>query len=301
MFDAMTQTFVTLISEGRAYLFLLPIYTVLLAGERIACAMADRGAYDDRDAAANISITAFYFGINLVVGHIVPLAAMALIFSELSLFTLDQSVWGWLAAFILYDLAWYTDHRVAHSVGFFWAMHHIHHSSESYNMTVASRGFVGDITLLSRPTFFLLPVLGVSPTHFMVILIVTNILGIAQHTRLVGRLGPLDLVFATPSAHRVHHGSDAKYLDKNYGEILLVWDHLFGSYQREEEEPTYGVVKQIGTSNPILIELAGFKWLAEKIRGAEGWRDKLRCLYKPPNWEPAGQQPPAAAVTAPRV
>ena len=153
-------------------------------------------------------------------------------------------------------------------------------------MTVASRGFLIDGTLLSRPTFYLLPLLGVSPYQFVVISIATNIWGIAQHTRLVGRLGWLDWLFATPSNHRVHHGSNDIYLDKNYGEVLMIWDHLFGTYQREEEEPTYGVTEPIDTYNPIAIEVAGLEWLWRKMKRATTWGDKLRCLVLPPGWEP---------------
>ena len=153
-------------------------------------------------------------------------------------------------------------------------------------MTVASRGFVLDITLLSRPTFYLLPLLGLSPLHFMVVSIGTNIWGIAQHTRLVGKLPVLDWLFSTPSNHRVHHGSETKYLDRNYGETLMIWDHLFGTYQVEEEEPTYGVTVPINTSNPLRIEVAGLQWLRDKIRRAPTWQDKLRCLVMPPEWQP---------------
>ena len=169
-------------------------------------------------------------------------------------------------------------------------------------MTVASRGFIADNTLLSRPSFYLLPVLGVSPAHYMGIVIFTNIWGIAQHTRLVGKLPVLDFLFATPSNHRVHHGREEQHLDRNYGEMLILWDRLFGTYQHEEEEPLYGVVHPIGTYNPIDIQLAGFRQLASKIREAERWQDKLRCLYAPPEWMPptpslaSTANPPAATV-----
>ncbi len=242
-------------------------------------------------------------GLDVLTGALLPLAVLAFLFEHLSLFSLGQGGAGWLAAFLLYDLAWYADHRLSHRTGFFWAMHHVHHSSPEYNMTVASRGFLVDNTLLSRPTFFLLPLLGVSPLHFMVIQVCTNIWGIAQHTRLVGKLGWLDRLFATPSSHRVHHGCDEKYLDRNYGEVLMLWDRLFGTYQPEEEAPTYGVAVPIETCNPIRIELAGFQWLAEKWRRASSWGDKLSCLYRPPEWAPpVGARVPVRPVhsTGPR-
>lgn len=278
--------FVERVEQGEAYLVLLPVYVLLLAGERGYYALRRRGEWDDRDAAANVAITVVFLLVDLVLGAIVPVALMVFLHEHLALWSLAGSGWGWLAAFVLYDLCWYVDHRIAHRTGLFWAMHHVHHSSMAYNTTVASRGFIVDNTFLSRPLFYLLPVLGVSPLQFIVIKIVTSIWGIAQHTRVVGRLPVLDLVLATPSNHRVHHGSDAQYLDRNYGEVLMVWDHLFGSYTAEGAEPTYGVTEPINTNDPVKIEIAGIRWLAAKVRSMDTVGDKLRCLYMPPGWEP---------------
>ncbi len=279
-----------LIDGGDIYLILLPVYVVLLGGERIVHGLRGFGSWDYRDSAANIAITLWFLLVDIVVGGLVPLAVVALLHEHLSLWTFEYTAIGWVLAFLAWDLCWYTDHRIAHSTGFFWAMHHVHHSSAEYNMTVASRGFLADETLLSRPLFYLLPIIGLTPFHFVVVRIVTNIWGIAQHTRVVDRLPVLDRIFATPSNHRVHHGSDPKYLDRNYGEVLIIWDHLFGSYTAEEEEPTYGVTEPIDTYNPVKIQIAGFRWLGQKMRRADGWLNKLRCLYRKPGWEPSAAQ-----------
>lgn len=288
MLDTLAETFTRLVNNGESYLFLLPIYVTLLVGERVAHALTQKRAWDDRDAAANIVITGVYLVLDVLVGALVPVGVMAFIYEHARLFTLGPGVWGWVLAFLLYDLTWYVDHRIAHRTGLFWALHHVHHSSAQYNMTVASRGFVLDNTKLTRPLFFALPLLGVSPFQFIAVVIVTNVWGIVQHTRLIGKLGWLDLILATPSSHRVHHGSDPKYLDRNYGEVLMIWDHLFGTYQPEEEEPTYGVTDPILTFNPVLIEVAGLRWLARKMRAASTWGDRLRCLTHPPDWTPPG-------------
>jgi sterol desaturase/sphingolipid hydroxylase (fatty acid hydroxylase superfamily) len=286
IYGNLLEAFTVLVNDGKVYLLLLPVYTILILGERLADQFLTRRKWDNRDAAANIAITLVYLGLDVAVGAILPLAALALLSEHFSLFTLNTSPWGWLMAFLLYDLAWYLDHRIAHRTGLFWAMHHVHHSSEEYNMTVASRGFLLDATRLSRPMFYLLPIFGLSPLHFVVIVIFTNIWGIFQHTRLVGKSDVLDWILASPSNHRVHHGSNEKYIDRNYGECLMIWDHLFGTYQREQEEPTYGVTDPINTYNPVSIEIAGLKWLAVKIGAANNWRDKLACLYKAPEWQP---------------
>lgn len=191
---------------------------------------------------------------------------------------LGTGAWGWLAAFVLYDFAWYVNHRMGHRVGVLWAMHHVHHSCPQYNMTVASRGFVADNSLLLHPVFYLLPIFGLSPLHFVTVKIVTNIWGIAQHTGLVGRLGVIDRWIATPSSHRVHHGSQPQYLDKNYGEVLMIWDRIFGTYEPEVELPKYGVVDPVETANPLKIQVAGFRWLASKLRRMPGRCDRVCCL-----------------------
>ena len=232
MLETIIETFGKLVSSGDTYLFLLPIYGGLLLSERIAHALFEKKrAWNRGDATVNIFLTLVFLGLNMGIGHILPLGLIAWIHENAHVFLLGDSTWGWAAAFMLYDLSWYVDHRIAHRTGFFWAMHHVHHSSPEYNMTVASRGFLLDTTLLTRPTFYLLPILGMTPYHFMVVSIVSNIWGIAQHTRMVGRLGWIDWLFATPSNHRVHHGSNEKYIDRNYGEVWIFWDRLFGSYQ----------------------------------------------------------------------
>lgn len=283
--DFLIQTFESLVENGESYVFLLPIYVGLLVSERVAH-LVKRRAWDEADSIANIAITVAYLGLNVAIGHLLPVALFALLFA-LSPLDLGGGAVGLLAAFVLYDLAWYVDHRIAHRTGLFWALHHVHHSSNQYNMTVASRGFLLDVTRLTRPTFFLLPLLGVSPTAFILIEMFTNIFGIFQHSGVVGKMPWLDRFLATPSNHRVHHGSDPKYLDRNYGEVLMIWDRLLGTYQAEEEEPTYGVTDPIHTANPAKIQVAGLVWLARKLARMPTPADKLRCLILPPGWEPA--------------
>lgn len=280
--------FVTeIIDGGSVYGFLVPIYVGLLTTERLAHACLERQVtWNNKEAVSNLFLTGVFLALGVAVGHLLPLGLMALVYENLSLFTLGSGVGYWFLAFLLYDLAWYLDHRLAHRTGLFWAMHHVHHSCPEYNMTVASRGFILDTTLLSRPLFYALPLLGISPAHYIAISIVTNIWGIAQHTRMVGKLGWLDFVFATPSSHRVHHGVESHYIDKNFGEVLMVWDHLFGTFQVEGREPTYGVTVPINTVNPMKIQTAGVEWLFDKLKTAPTFKMKLLVLLKPPEWEP---------------
>lgn len=296
MFTDLTTRLLELVEAGEIYVILLPVYVLLLGGERVAHFVFEKDRrWDDRDAFTNVVITGVFLAVDVFVGAVLPVAALFWLYENVRIATLGFGPVGWLIAFLAYDLAWYIDHRIAHRTGLFWAFHHVHHSSNEYNMTVASRGFVLDNTLLTRPFFFVLPVLGMSPLHLLVVKLVTNVYGIAQHTRLVPKLPVLDAVLATPSNHRVHHGSDEKYLDRNYGEVLILWDRLFGTYQREEEEPTYGVVDRLESYNVVTIETAGLRWFARKLRSMPTWADRLRCLVYPPGWYPDGFATPAEA------
>ena len=284
MFDTLVDGFVRLVADGETYVFLLPIYVLLLSGERIAHALTSPRRWNDADAAANIAITITVLALDVLLGKLFPVAVLHWVYEHACLVELPAAGWGWLVAFLLHDLIWYVDHRLGHRVGLLWALHHVHHSSPEYNMTVASRGFVLDNSL-TRPLFYLLPVLGVTAHHYIVVRIVTSIWGIVQHTRLIPKLGWFDRCFATPSTHRVHHGTEPEYIDRNYGEVSMLWDHLFGTYQREVREPSYGVTEPIHTHNPLRIELAGLAWLWRRVRSAERWSDRLRYLVKPPEWQ----------------
>jgi sterol desaturase/sphingolipid hydroxylase (fatty acid hydroxylase superfamily) len=191
--------------------------------------------------------------------------------------------------FLLNDLAYYVDHRIAHRTGFFWAIHTAHHSSQEMNLTVSARGTVLGLAGTMSPAYFVfLALLGVPFGIFIAAKFFGNLWGIFNHTRLVHRMGVLEEVLATPANHRVHHGTEAKYLDKNYGQTLIVWDRLFGTFQREEEEPTYGLVKQLESDRIWDIQTSGAQWLIASIRSAPRWQDKLRYLWRPPGWRHDG-------------
>jgi sterol desaturase/sphingolipid hydroxylase (fatty acid hydroxylase superfamily) len=215
--------------------------------------------------------------------------AMQYVYDHWRLFTLpDASAWTWVFAFLLHDFLYYLDHRIAHKTGLFWAFHQVHHSSEEYNLTVAARGFALDGTNLIKPVFLLSPLLGVSMFQLVVVTVFTNMWGIFVHTRTVRKISWTEFIFCTPSNHRVHHGTEVKYLDRNYGQVLIIWDRIFGSYQEEQEEPTYGLMKQIETLNPLRIQFTGVVWLWSQIQSAERWSDKFRYLYMPPGWRHDG-------------
>ncbi len=283
------ENFLQAVRNGEFYTYMLPLYVGLIFAERLVYVIMAR-FYNGKDAWANVGVSLITMVADLIMAVIIPFVVMQLVYDHLRLFTLPEDTWwSWLLAFLLHDLLYYLDHRIAHRSGLFWAFHQVHHSSEEYNLTVAARGFVLDGTSLIKPAYLLAPLLGVSMFQFAVVVIFTNIYGIFVHTRTVRKIKILEYLFCTPSNHRVHHGTEPKYLDKNYGQVLIIWDRMFGSYKEEEEEPRYGLVKPIGTLNPLKIHFTGIIWLWRQIKSAEKFSDQLKYLYMPPGWSHTGQ------------
>jgi alkylglycerol monooxygenase len=192
----------------------------------------------------------------------------------------------WIACFLGVDFLYYWFHRTSHEVNAFWAAHVVHHQSEEFNLAVALRqgAFQGTFSWVY---YLPLAVLGFPPLMFLTMTSVNTLYQFWIHTRIIGRLGPLEGVLNTPSNHRVHHGRDPKYIDRNHGGTLIIWDRLFGTYQAEEEEPVYGITKPLASWNPVW---ANFHYWAELLRDARRTRrvaDKLRLFLKPPGWQPA--------------
>ena len=197
----------------------------------------------------------------------------------------SDSLAAWAACFLGVDFFYYWFHRVSHESNLPWGAHIVHHSSEEYNLAVALRQ--GSFQHLFSWVFYLpLAWIGFPPLMFLACSSFNTLYQFWIHTRTIGRLGPLEWVLNTPSHHRVHHGCDPKYIDKNYGGTLIVWDRLFGSFQREEEEPVYGITKPLADWNPVWANLHYYADLVALSRRAPTWRDKLEVWWRPPAWKP---------------
>jgi sterol desaturase/sphingolipid hydroxylase (fatty acid hydroxylase superfamily) len=197
-----------------------------------------------------------------------------------------------LACLVLVDLLYYVEHRCAHRIRLYWAVSHsVHHSSPQFDQTTALR--ISFVDGFLSPWFYLPAILlGFHP------ILVGACFGIVLayqqwiHTETIGTLGWFDGVFNSPANHRVHHGAQGKYLDKNYGAVLMVWDRLFGTYQAEEEAPRYGLVTPINSTNPIVVHGAELVGLWRDLRRATGWRRRWTMLWRPPGaTRPEGGRP----------
>ncbi|MEX0283639.1 MAG: sterol desaturase family protein [Paracoccaceae bacterium] len=195
------------------------------------------------------------------------------------------TVWSLIALLILADLTYYWEHRIAHEVRLLWTQHAVHHSSRDLNIITAIR--FGPLEgVWSLIIHIPLVLIGFAPE--LVIFAKLLVLGYQAwlHTELIGKLGPLEWVLNTPSHHRVHHGADDKYLDKNYAGMLIIWDRMFGTFQVEEETPRYGLKRDFDSQNPVIIWVSELPELVRDIRGARTWGEVWGYLMRPPGWAP---------------
>ena len=198
--------------------------------------------------------------------------------------------WAWVLLFFADDLAYYWFHRVSHESRVFWASHVVHHSSQHYNLSTALRQTWVPMTYF--PFWLPLALMGFPPWMILLAQSWSLIYQFWIHTERVRRLPRwAEAVLNTPSHHRVHHGSNEQYLDKNYGGILIIWDRLFGTYEPEGERVRYGLTKNIETHNPVQVAFHEYIALWHDIRRAPGWRARFGLMYHGPGWQPEGAPP----------
>lgn len=201
---------------------------------------------------------------------------------------------AWVTVFLVVDLGHYVVHRMSHRINVLWACHAVHHSSEEFNYVVGLRNssFHGFLIWV-----FFLPaaIVGVPWTMVAVCYGLNVLYQFWLHTRLIGRLGPLESLLNTPSHHRVHHGTDDHYLDRNFAGVFIIWDRLFGTFVPETTEPRYGIVVPLRSWNPVWANFQGFAMIGEAWRRAPNWRSRLYALFGPPEslGHPAPARPPA--------
>ena len=196
-----------------------------------------------------------------------------------------DSLLVWVGCFVGVDFAYYWFHRLSHEINFLWAAHVVHHQSEEYNLTVALRQSALQ-PFMSIPFYWPLALLGVPPLVFLACSSFNTLYQFWIHTREIGTLGPLEQVLMTPSHHRVHHGRNPIYIDRNHGGTFIVWDKLFGTFEPESEEVVYGVTKPLASWNPVWANLDYWIDLARAARATRRWRDKLLVFLARPGWMP---------------
>lgn len=241
--------------------------------------------FDTHDALANITL-GLIFGV-LSVFFAMGIYRLYEYLYQFRFFTLPLTFWTIALLVLLDDFINYVAHRVLHENRFFWAVHEVHHSSEHFNFTTAIR-----LTIMTSltiwPFWIVLPFLGFKTEWVVLVASFSHFYGIIVHTQTVGKLGFLEKIFVTPSHHRVHHGKNVKYLDRNYGVIFIFWDKLFNSFEEESEKVEYGILHPEKSKNPMRILTNPWKNLYLQIKAVPGWKNRLRTLWHSPGWSHDG-------------
>ena len=264
-------------------LIAIPFFALMIAIEAWFSRRQGRGFYETKDAWMNILIGFVSVGFGAIFGLFI--GSIYVLAYEVAPYKFPADMWWtWAILFFVDDFVYYWFHRVSHESRLFWNFHVVHHSSENYNLSVAVRQswFSG---ILHWVFYAPIMLLGFAPWMFALLHGFNLIYQFWIHTRFVNRMGFLEYILNTPSHHRVHHGVNNPYLDKNYAGVLIIWDRLFGSFVSETEEPRYGIIKPIGSHNPIWINTHAWHemWLAMRERNALG--AKLRCIFASPNMD----------------
>jgi len=267
--------------------FAIPGFIILLLLEFWFLQKEHKEAYTAKDTFSSLAM-----GIGNVLAG---LLSKTLIFGTFSfvyqfrLFTLGYTWWAWVLAFFADDFSYYWFHRTAHHVRWFWTSHVVHHSSTHYNLSTALRQtWTGNLTG-SFLFWVWMPLVGFHPFMILFMQQVSLIYQFWIHTEALDKLpAPLEFIFNTPSHHRVHHGSDLKYLDKNHAGILIIWDRIFGTFKKEEERPVYGLTRNIESYNPLIIAFKEWADMSGKIYRSRKAGDVFRYLAGPPGWSHDG-------------
>ncbi|HEY6352510.1 MAG TPA: sterol desaturase family protein [Candidatus Angelobacter sp.] len=259
----------------------IPAFILLLVLETVIDAVMRRDLYEIRDTAASLTMGTG----NVVIG----LGAKAMIFGvytlvhRFAIFNIGYQWWSWVLIVFADDLSYYVFHRTSHECRLFWASHVIHHSSQRYNLGTALRQtWTG--SFMSFIFWLWLPLVGFQPAMVMTMQAISLLYQFWIHTEVIRSLGPLEAVMNTPSHHRVHHATNARYLDRNHAGIFIIWDRLFGTFEPEDmqDKPVYGLTTNINSYNPFRIAFHEWIDIWHDMRKAPTWREKLACIFGRP-------------------
>mgnify|MGYP000577601682 CR=1 FL=1 len=242
------------------------------------------------------TISSLSSGITNTIKDVLGLAVIILSYdwmvNHVAIFDIKSSVLAYVLAFIGIDFAGYWTHRFEHEINLLWNRHIIHHSSEEFNLACALRQNVSAIFGIFFFLFLPMAIIGVPAEVVAVVAPIHLFAQFWYHTRLINKMGFLEYIIVTPSHHRVHHAINDKYLDKNYGQIFIIWDKMFGTFQEEldEEKAVFGVKRQVNTWNPLLINFQHLLLLIKDAFYTKRLGDKLRVFYMPTGWRPKDRE-----------
>jgi sterol desaturase/sphingolipid hydroxylase (fatty acid hydroxylase superfamily) len=268
-------------------LYAIPFFVALLAVEWLSFRHAgdhQQTGYDAKDTATSLTMGLGNVVINLA-WKLVVVAAYAGVYEVAPVRISTGAWWAWVLLFFADDFAYYWFHRISHEVRVFWASHVVHHSSEHYNLSTALRQTW--VPMTAFPFWLPLAFAGFKPWTILLQQSISLTYQFFIHTERVRRLPrPVEAMLNTPSHHRVHHGANQLYLDRNYGGILIIWDRLFGTFQPETEPVRYGLTKNIRTHRPTRVAFHEYAAIARDLRRAPDWPTRWAVLFRGPGWTP---------------
>jgi len=262
----------------------IPAFFFLIGVELLVNTIQKKDYYRLNDALASISC-----GIGSEVVGIFTKAALFLgyvfIYDNWKIYSMPDTIWMWVVLFFGVDFFYYWFHRKSHEVNAIWATHIVHHQSEEYNLTTALRQAWFQ-SAFSWVFYLPLAFVGFSPYSFLIVKAINLIYQFWIHTKAIDKMGFLEWFMNTPSHHRVHHGKNPKYLDKNYAAVFIIWDRMFGTFQKEEEEPVYGITKAYNSWNPLWTNFHYWGELFRIASKSPSLKNKIKVFLKPPGWHP---------------
>jgi alkylglycerol monooxygenase len=263
----------------------IPVFFLLIGVELVVAHLVERHDYRLSDSVSDLSCGVLQQLAEVFLKTALFAGYAALFGSYRQLEIPLGAAWAWGLCFLGQDFLYYWFHRFSHEVSAGWAAHVVHHQSEEYNLTVALRQ--GALQPAVSWVFYLpLALLGFPPAMFLAVSSFNTLYQFWIHTRLIGRLGPFEWVLNTPSHHRVHHARNPRYVDRNHGGTLIVWDRLFGTFGLEQDEPVYGITKPLASWNPLWANVHYWAEMWDVAKRARRPLDRLRVLWKPPGWRP---------------
>ncbi len=277
----------------------IPGFFLLIGVELLVAYWRGARVYRFGDSIADLSCGVVHQVGGLLFRGAVAIGLYVAVYEHLRLTEVPYTWWGWVLAFLGVDLAYYWFHRMSHEVNVMWAAHVVHHQSEEYNLTVALRQSVFQ-GFFSMWFYLPLAVIGVPPVMFAVMSSLNTLYQFWIHTRLIDRMGWLEHVLNTPSHHRVHHGQNPKYIDKNHAGTLIIWDKMFGTFQPEEEEPVYGVTEPVASWNVLWANVHVWVDSWHRFRAATTAEDRWKVWMGPPDFRPASMPQKSAWVAFPK-
>ena len=273
-------------TELDIYTYGIPIVLLLITAEVIYSTVNGLGLYKFRDTLAGLGLLIGNFMIGLLTKS--SIFFLYIYLYQFKFITVNELLptWAvWIVTFVMIDFVYYWYHRFSQRVRFMWAVHMNHHSSEEMNFTVSLRqAWFGPITKV--PFFIVMPLIGFDPIITAVAGVASTLWGVIGHTQWIRRLGVLEYILVTPSSHRVHHGSNECYIDKNYGNLLIVWDRLFGTFAEEIEPVRFGIRENVKTFNPIKITFMFWQQMVSDFKNSKNQKERLLSFFGKPEWKP---------------